>query len=700
MKFFNLIAFLLLGLPLLAQVEPPDANEPVEPNAQFIEDLVANSAGDEGGFELTDDFEALSEFRRRPLNLNTATAEQLSELQLLNELQVSQLITYRERMNGLINFLELQVLPAFDLETIRLLEPFTQVGGSLDDLVTPFSEMLRRGERDLFLRWNRTLEQERGFDINPDTGEPRYLGDQNQFFLRFRQRYSNNLSFGVSAEKDPGEPWRNSGFDYYSAHFYIHGLNKRFKTIAVGDYTINFGQGLVLNSGFGFGKSALVTNIKRGGRRLRPYASVNEANFLRGGAASIGIGKSAEVTLFYSRRGRSANIVELDTSDLEEQLFEINTLNGISSLDLDGLHRTQAEIDDRNAISQQTFGGSFRYEFRQRGHVAVNFVQEQLSSPLILRPQPYNRFFFQGDQLQNMSIDYGYRLSNLTFFGEVARSDNGGFAQLHGLLTGLSRTIDLAILYRNYQPDYQALNARPFAETAGGRNEEGIYIGLEMRPLKNWRFSAYYDIFRHPWLRFNVDAPSSGHEYRFRLTYWQKRKLETYLEVRQEVKGIGTDLRGLPIDGVIPRTRFQGRLHFAYNISRSVEWRSRIDWGYTDNPINTRQTGFMIYQDFFYRPIGFPLSGNMRFAFFDTDGFQVRFYNYENALLYNFRIPAYYNRGTRMYLNLRYKGIRNMTIEGRIAQLFFANEETIGSGNQELPGPRRTEVGAQIKYSF
>ncbi|MEO0625588.1 MAG: helix-hairpin-helix domain-containing protein, partial [Bacteroidota bacterium] len=215
MKFFTLIAFLLLGLPLLAQVEPPDANEPVEPNAQFIEDLVANSAGDEGGFELTDDFEALSEFRRRPLNLNTATAEQLSELQLLNELQVSQLITYRERMNGLINFLELQVLPAFDLETIRLLEPFTQVGGSLDDLVTPFSEMLRRGERDLFLRWNRTLEQERGFDINPDTGEPRYLGDQNQFFLRFRQRYSNNLSFGVTAEKDPGEPLRNSGFDYY-----------------------------------------------------------------------------------------------------------------------------------------------------------------------------------------------------------------------------------------------------------------------------------------------------------------------------------------------------------------------------------------------------------------------------------------------------------------------------------------------------
>ena len=682
---------------LSAQTPPPPLEEQPEPNAQFIEDLVANAAGDDGGFELTDDFEALAEFRNRPLDLNRASAERLAELQLLNDIQISQILSYREQMGSLISFYELQVLPSFDLETIRTIEPFVRVGGDLDDLVTPFSKMLRRGERDLFVRLNRNLETARGFEINDATGEPRFLGDRNQLFVRFRQRYSNNLSFGITAEKDAGEPWRNTGFDYYSAHFYLNGLNRRFRTIALGDYTINLGQGLLLNSGFGYGKSSLVTSIRRGGRRVRPYASVNEANFMRGGALSIGLGDPVELTVFYSNRGRSANLLEVDSLDLEEGRF---AEQGVSSLDLDGLHRTQAEIDDRNAIRQQSFGGSLRYSFKNKGHIAVNFLEERLSNPLQLREQPYNRFFFQGDRLSNISIDYSYRLRNLTFFGEGARSDNGGFAQLHGLLAGLSRYIDLAVLYRNFDPDYQALNARPFAETFGGRNEEGLYIGMEIRPANHWKIAAYYDIFRHPWLRFNVDSPSSGHEYRFRLTYWEKRKLETYLEVRSEVKGIGIDLLGFPIDGVVNRTRFQGRLHFAYKLTKAFEWRSRFDWGFTDTELNERQTGFMVYQDFLFKPIGFPLSFNTRFAFFNTDGFQVRFYNYENGLLYNFRIPAYFNTGTRMYLNVRYKGIRNMTLEARIAQLYYSDRETVGSGNLETPFPRRTEFGAQIKYNF
>ncbi|MEL6142807.1 MAG: hypothetical protein AAFU67_14450, partial [Bacteroidota bacterium] len=59
-----------------------------------------------------------------------------------------------------------------------------------------------------------------------------------------------------------------------------------------------------------------------------------------------------------------------------------------------------------------------------------------------------------------------------------------------------------------------------------------------------------------------------------------------------------------------------------------------------------------------------------------------------------------YGRGSRAYLNLRYKGIRNVTLEARIAQLFFSNREEIGSGLQEISGSRRTEVGAQVKFKF
>lgn len=685
---------------LEAQVSDTTATDEVpEEVEQIIEDQLANENSDNEDFDLDLTFAGLSEYRKRPLDINKATADELAELPFFNDIQIGQILDYRDRMNGFVNQYELQIIPSLDLATIRAALPYLRVGGGIDDLNVPIGQMLREGERQLFVRWVRNLEKADGFITD------RFLGDPNQLYVRFRQQYSNKLSFGFTAEKDPGEPFfkgpnRKRGFDYISAHAYVRNLNKTFKALALGDYTVNLGQGLILHNGFGAGKSALVTNVRRSGRTIKPYGSVNESLFMRGAAATIGIGKSIELTAFGSRRGRDANLLTPDTITLDE-FVDILASISVSSLDLDGLHRTQSEIDDRNAITQTSYGGALKYTLpKSRGKIGLNFLSENLSRSLQLRDQPYNRYFFRGTKLYNASIDYTYRFKNLTFFGESAMSDNGGQAHLIGLLAGLDRYVNLAVVYRNYSRDYQALNARPFAETNGGRNEEGLYFGLEVNPAKHWKFAAYYDIFRFPWLRFNIDGPSSGSEWRIRATYWQKRKLETYLELRNESKGVGIDLLNNPLDGVVTRHRFQARLHFAYKVNKAFEWRSRMDWGFADNPINDRQTGFMIYQDFIYRPIGFPLSFTSRLAFFDTDSYQVRFYNYENGLLYNFRIPAYYGRGTRAYLNFRYKGIRNVTLEARIAQLFFRDRNAIGSGPLEINRPRRTEVGAQMKIKF
>jgi hypothetical protein len=317
-----------------------------------------------------------------------------------------------------------------------------------------------------------------------------------------------------------------------------------------------------------------------------------------------------------------------------------------------------------------------------------------------LRPQVYNRFFFQGDRLTNVSIDYNYRWRNFNFFGETARSDNGALATLNGLLVTLDRWVDLVVVQRSFPRDYHSLLANAFAETDGVRNEQGLYLGLQVVPGNHWIINAYFDQWRHPWVRFTADAPSRGREYRLRITYWQKRRLETYLELRNEIKGQNTRDLDSNFDRVLPNQRLQARLHFAYRVTSSLEWRSRFDWGFADNPVNNRQTGFSIYQDLLFYPIDFPLIFSTRFALFDTDGYQVRFYHYENGLLYNFGIPAYYHRGSRFYLNLRYKGIRNLTVEARFAWLFWQNQESVGSGLEATGRPTRTDIGAQIKYQF
>ncbi|MEM6380936.1 MAG: helix-hairpin-helix domain-containing protein, partial [Bacteroidota bacterium] len=142
------------------------------------------------------------------------------------------------------------------------------------------------------------------------------------------------------------------------------------------------------------------------------------------------------------------------------------------------------------------------------------------------------------------------------------------------------------------------------------------------------------------------------------------------------------------------------RLHIGNQLSQQLELRSRFDWGYVDDPVLNRRTGFVILQDIIYRPTNFPLSLTARYALFDTDGFQIRFYHFENNLLNTFAVPAYFNRGSRFYVNLRYRPFRNFTIEGRIAQTFWADRETIGSGLEEIDGQVQTQASAQIKYQF
>ncbi len=107
----------------------------------------------------------------------------------------------------------------------------------------------------------------------------------------------------------------------------------------------------------------------------------------------------------------------------------------------------------------------------------------------------------------------------------------------------------------------------------------------------------------------------------------------------------------------------------------------------------------MVYQDLHYRPRS-SFSFSARMAFFNTDGFNVRFYQYENGLLYNARVLPYYNRGTRTFFLVRYKGIRGLTIEARIAQTFYTDGTLFDNGLEATGGPRRTEVGMQGIWRF
>ena len=667
---------------------------PLHTNEEDLIETFLQEQENDTDFDYNDLFEELEHLRSKPLSLNHLTEDQLALFPFLTPIQKTALLEYIRDFGPLVAVYELQAVPYFDLPTIRRLLPFVELG---QPTIEPISKKWSsEGKHQLILRWSRTLEEKRGF-IKDETGLSPYAGDGNAFYLRYRFAYTNRLSFGLTAEKDAGETFfkgsNKNGFDFYSAHFFLHNPNSRLRSLALGDYSASMGQGLILFSGFSSRKSPLTTRIKRVAPPIRRYSSVNETDFFRGAAATLALTDQLLLTSFFSSKKQDANI-SLPNDDPDDDPLGLFA----TSLQTSGKHRTEAEIADEKVLQQTTLGTTLKWKAR-RWHVAINSLYNHLEHRIERRPLLYNQFFFNGNRLFNLSFDYSLSWHNFHFFGETATSQWKSIATINGVVATLDTKMDLALLHRHFPRNYQALNARPFAETSGARNESGLYLGMEIRPARQWTLNAYFDQWQHPWLRFRADAPGTGSEWLMRLTFKIRHKLEAHLQVKNERKPENQDTRDARYDQLFERQNFQARLHLSYHLSKDVQWRSRLYAGFTE--INReRLTGTALYQDLKYQPPGAPFSFSARFAIFDTGGYTIRFYAYENDVLNSFTVPAYSDRGNRFYLLMSYRTPQGILVQGRIGKSTFVNRKSTGSGHEEINGPTKTEVKMQIRWNF
>jgi hypothetical protein len=244
------------------------------------------------------------------------------------------------------------------------------------------------------------------------------------------------------------------------------------------------------------------------------------------------------------------------------------------------------------------------------------------------------------------------------------------------------------------------LNANVFGEVQQAFNEHGFYAGLNWNVAGPLRLSAYADVWTHPWLRFNVDAPSKGNEFLLRLEYYKKRKFTAYLQIRTKTRALNLRLDDATSADVLPLSRKQFRLHISQKLNKAVELRYRAEWIQAEQLGQTLTNGYLLYGDLIYKPMASPLSFTSRFAIFNSEDYNSRLYAFENNLLYTFAIPAYFNQGTRAYINVRWKISRHLLWEARFAKTWINQAEEIGSGLNRIDGNTRTEIATQIKLTF
>lgn len=681
-----IITALLLSLSVsLGAQEESQTNNLI---ANTIEDFLEST--DAENFDYNTIFDNLNYYFEHPLNINQAQENDLKELFLLNEIQIADFISYRNKFGSFLSIFELQAIPSWDLGTIKNVTPFLTCELAASDFNLDFRDALKNGTSTLFVKGKRVLEDRKGFQPGADGTKP-YVGDPNHLYVRYRYEFGQLFKAGFTMEKDPGEQLFGAskyGFDFYSFFVWAKNINKRIDIVSLGDFAVSMGQGLILHNDFGTGKSSFVMNVKKSGRMLRPYSSVNEVNFFRGAGTVVNLAKALQMSAFVSYKPVDAAV---STDTLENSDFDT-----FGSIRFDGFHRTQTELANKNSLHQVNAGS--RIEFKKRDFkLAGNFLYTGFDATQVRDDQLYRKYLFSGKSLINASADYTWRVRNLTFFGESALSDNGGTANLHGVLMGLDRRMDVSVLYRNYTPDYQVLNANAFAEASQPINEKGFYIGAEIRPFKNITLSSYVDVWSNPWVGYRRDGVTDGREFLVKLQYTQKRKMDFYIQYRFEKKQLNSSN-----DAIIDYPEFQTlqrlRLHLNYKINKEWEIRDRAEFSFFEKATSSR--GLMVYQDVIWKPVARPFSFTARYALFDINSFDARIYAYENDILYEFYVPFFQNRGSRFYINTRYRLGRNLTLEFRVGRTYLENADVIGSGNDAISGNTRTEIKTQLKVRF
>ncbi len=665
----------------------------------FVEELFGMQTGDE---DYEDLYEGLLQLLLNPVALNKATPEEMKSVFILTPIQISNFFEYRASFGPLISIYELQAIPEFDLVTIYKLLPFVtlqereQIQGSLWDRVRSSRESY------LILRQRRIWETRRGFTpadtLSGGRISSRYLGDPNDVYGRFRIQHSKDFSLGFTIDKDPGEQFiwdtdtKRYGFNFLSYHATLYNKGN-WKAITVGDYQLQFGQGLVFGAGFSVGKGAeTITTVRRSSIGIRPYTAAMEFGFFRGIAATRHIGR-VQLTLMVSDSPRDGNVqTSLDTLEREDAF--------IASLQSSGLHRTPTEIGYKSQVREQNVGANVHYVSQDRNlQIGGNTLFTRFSQPFHRTPRLYNQFEFFGQSNHIQSIYFAYNFQNHYFFGESAISKSGGQGSVLGVMSSLHPKIGFSMLYRNFDRNFHTFYGNAFAEGTRPINERGFYLGLNFKPNRFYSWSFYYDRFKFPWLRYRVYAPSSGHEWMSRFSYTPSRNLLLFVQVREESKARNiSQYEGFQSPYLLDQgKRYNYIFNLDYAINKHWSLKSRVQ-GSAFYFNQNKTTGFAISQDLNVDYQRWRISS--RLVLFDTEDWDNRQYIYERNVLWLFSIPALSGQGMRYYLVGQYRISPKLTFWTRFARTMYTDREIIGTGLQQIQGNRITETTVQLRYQF
>lgn len=667
---------------------------PLFPMAQTlpdIEDLLESNditPSEEGYEEIVN---TLVHLASHPVDINTAGFDSLKLLYFLSDSQIDNLLAFRARHGGFSHPNELLLVTGIGPADLANIRPFIRIGA-----YSPEPVPSRRIRHEIIARARATRPLQEGYrQYAPEAfvyendyltkKNNRYQGPPWSALLKYKLNAGDRWQAALTMESDAGEPYftrhQPLGFDFLSAHA-AYTPGNWLALLLVGDYKLQWGQGLVAWGGYTAGKSSSINNEKTA-RGVVPYTSTDENNYLRGAAATFRLSRSLSVDAFASHKPADGTLHEQDS------------LPATASLTATGYHRNALEQAKKHTVDEFTAGLAAHWN-THRFRLSLHLLHYDFSPSLTVGGQPYQQFDDNGRRRTLASVAYKTGFRSLYLFGETAVSDNGAVATVNGLrFSGLS-WLSPTVVYRRYGNRYVSHYAAGFGEYSGTANEEGVYAGIECPVAPSLHLVAYHDWFRYFTPRYRATRPGHGREIMAQLTYARPRG-EYRLYFKHEDKPEDQKING--VTHTLSRVKQEYRLQIVLLPSSRLELRARCALSrFRKDTI--AEEGFLAYQDIVYASYNDRLKGQFRLAYFDTPSYDSRLYAYEHNVLYGFSFPAYYYRGFRAYLNLRWRPLPFATLYCKLGATYYPNRSTLSSYLSRVDANHTFDLTFQLRIKL
>lgn len=608
--------------------------------------------------DLIDHLEDLQQLHLHPININTASKDELLTLPMLDDQQATDIREYVARYHGMKTISELALIRSISYNERQYLPLFLHCGPLATEgqhTRPTLKQMLRQHKHDILSRIDMPFYHRKGFLVKNGYRGRRIYNKNLYTFTATR-----HLQAFLHTERDAGE----RGIDSYGGQIILKDLGK-LSTFVAGDFRAGFGEGLVINQGFNMGKNNPVARPSQGFRAMR---STDELNFMRGAATTLRL-KEWSLSAFFSLRQHDATL---------------DTLGHAKTITRTGYHRTQNEYDKRHNLLLSTVGANIKWQHKQW---LLGMTGYYLHSNRALVPgnEYYRRIYPQGSHFGNLGINYAYTSYHFLFKGETAYDLNKqGIATLNTLSYRINSRYRLSLSQRYYSRKYYSFFASALRDNTNVQNETGGLVRLDMQPIDALQIELYGDVFYNPWPRYGVKHSSYGGETVANLLYTFNKR-----------------------SSLSARYSFKTK---EYASGRQNHHRVKAQW--TCNAAHRwlfQTTGFLHFTNGRHgEAIGqnirlsesskLPLRLSLDALYFHTDGYDTRISLYETNVAGSLSMPSFSGHGTRLAGTLSYQFFKQLLrLELKYGFTWYFDRSTQGSDLQTIYSPYKNDLTLQLR---